>query len=215
MTSTRGAALCRSECGRGAPPQAAAAAVAAVQLRLGRAGAAPVLQCRCRRCPLALKPGLLSAAPPAPPPLCPRFTDKPGGMKLVKASVPLSEMFNYVSTLRGMSKGRAQYTMQVRYAPPVLPAPGVVRRGAGALARLERPPWHSAVCSCGCMLGSGLAFLGVSQRLYCCCAVSSSPPGICMPLTRCTPASSAPRPPTLSLPPIPPPCLPAFAARKI
>jgi elongation factor G len=34
-------------------------------------------------------------------------------MKLVKASVPLSEMFNYVSTLRGMSKGRAQYTMQV------------------------------------------------------------------------------------------------------
>ena len=41
------------------------------------------------------------------------FTDKPGGMKLVKASVPLSEMFNYVSTLRGMSKGRAQYTMQL------------------------------------------------------------------------------------------------------
>lgn len=41
------------------------------------------------------------------------FTDKPGGMKLVKASVPLSEMFNYVSQLRGMSKGRAQYTMQL------------------------------------------------------------------------------------------------------
>ena len=41
------------------------------------------------------------------------FTDKPGGMKLVKASVPLSEMFNYVSTLRGMSKGRAQYSMQL------------------------------------------------------------------------------------------------------
>lgn len=41
------------------------------------------------------------------------FTDKPGGMKLVKASVPLSEMFNYVSTLRGMTKGRAQYTMQL------------------------------------------------------------------------------------------------------
>ncbi|PRW60325.1 elongation factor G- chloroplastic [Chlorella sorokiniana] len=41
------------------------------------------------------------------------FTDKPGGMKVVKASVPLSEMFNYVSTLRGMSKGRAQYTMQL------------------------------------------------------------------------------------------------------
>lgn len=41
------------------------------------------------------------------------FTDKPGGMKVVKASVPLSEMFNYVSTLRGMTKGRANYTMQL------------------------------------------------------------------------------------------------------
>ena len=41
------------------------------------------------------------------------FIDKPGGAKLVKASVPLSEMFNYVSTLRGMSKGRAQYTMRL------------------------------------------------------------------------------------------------------
>lgn len=27
--------------------------------------------------------------------------------------MPLSEMFNYVSTLRGMTKGRAQYTMQL------------------------------------------------------------------------------------------------------
>ena len=44
------------------------------------------------------------------------FIDKPGGLKLIKASVPLSEMFQYVSTLRGMSKGRAQYTMQVRMA---------------------------------------------------------------------------------------------------
>lgn len=41
------------------------------------------------------------------------FIDKPGGMKLVKATVPLSEMFNYVSTLRGMTKGRAQYSMQL------------------------------------------------------------------------------------------------------
>lgn len=37
------------------------------------------------------------------------FDDKPGGMKLVKAYVPLAEMFNYVSTLRGMTKGRANY----------------------------------------------------------------------------------------------------------
>ena len=45
------------------------------------------------------------------------FLDKPGNMKLIKASVPLSEMFQYVSTLRGMTKGRAQYTMQVRGWP--------------------------------------------------------------------------------------------------
>lgn len=50
-----------------------------------------------------------------------KFEDKPGGMKLVSAWVPLSEMFQYVSVLRGMTKGRAQYTMQLeRYevVPP-------------------------------------------------------------------------------------------------
>lgn len=41
------------------------------------------------------------------------FGDKPGGMKVVDAQVPLSEMFNYVSNLRGMTKGRANYTMQL------------------------------------------------------------------------------------------------------
>jgi elongation factor G len=39
------------------------------------------------------------------------FVDRPGGLKLVKAQVPLSEMFNYVSNLRGMTKGRASYQM--------------------------------------------------------------------------------------------------------
>ena len=39
------------------------------------------------------------------------FLDKAGGLKIVRAEVPLSEMFSYVSTLRGMTKGRAQYTM--------------------------------------------------------------------------------------------------------
>ena len=39
------------------------------------------------------------------------FVDKPGGLKVIRAEVPLSEMFQYVSTLRGMTKGRAQYTM--------------------------------------------------------------------------------------------------------
>lgn len=50
-----------------------------------------------------------------------KFDDKPGGMKLVQAYVPLAEMFNYVSTLRGMTKGRAQYSMTLeRYevVPP-------------------------------------------------------------------------------------------------
>ena len=34
-------------------------------------------------------------------------------VQVVDAYVPLSEMFNYVSNLRGMTKGRAQYTMQL------------------------------------------------------------------------------------------------------
>jgi elongation factor G len=36
-----------------------------------------------------------------------------GGLKTVAAMVPLSEMFSYVSKLRGMSKGRAAYTMSL------------------------------------------------------------------------------------------------------
>ena len=34
-------------------------------------------------------------------------------VQVVNGLVPLSEMFNYVSNLRGMTKGRAQYTMQL------------------------------------------------------------------------------------------------------
>ncbi|KAL9433739.1 hypothetical protein AB3S75_028557 [Citrus x aurantiifolia] len=41
------------------------------------------------------------------------FGDKPGGLKVVDALVPLAEMFQYVSTLRGMTKGRASYIMQL------------------------------------------------------------------------------------------------------
>jgi len=37
--------------------------------------------------------------------------DKPGGLKTVKADVPLSEMFQFVSRLRGMTKGRGNYSM--------------------------------------------------------------------------------------------------------
>jgi len=44
--------------------------------------------------------------------------DKPGGMKTVQALVPLAEMFQYVSRLRGMTKGRANYSMTLeRYEP--------------------------------------------------------------------------------------------------
>lgn len=32
---------------------------------------------------------------------------------MVDALVPLAEMFQYVSTLRGMTKGRASYSMQL------------------------------------------------------------------------------------------------------
>jgi translation elongation factor EF-G len=36
-----------------------------------------------------------------------------GLMQVVDSLVPLAEMFQYVSTLRGMTKGRASYTMQL------------------------------------------------------------------------------------------------------
>lgn len=35
------------------------------------------------------------------------------GHRTVSALVPLSTMFQYVSSLRGMSKGRAQYSMEL------------------------------------------------------------------------------------------------------
>lgn len=41
------------------------------------------------------------------------FTDRPGGMKMVAANVPLAAMFNYVSNLRSMTKGRGSYQMKL------------------------------------------------------------------------------------------------------
>merc|ERR1719420_1424870 len=35
-----------------------------------------------------------------------------GGMKTVSSTIPLVNMFQYVSQLRSMSKGRAQYSMK-------------------------------------------------------------------------------------------------------
>jgi elongation factor G len=55
-----------------------------------------------------------------------KFEDKPGGMKLVQAYVPLAEMFNYVSTLRGMTKGRANYRSVSFFAGRTAPVCGLV-----------------------------------------------------------------------------------------
>ena len=44
-----------------------------------------------------------------------------GNVKTIAALVPLANMFQYVSTLRGMSKGRAQYSMSLAkydFVPP-------------------------------------------------------------------------------------------------
>ena len=38
--------------------------------------------------------------------------DQRGNARVIDATVPLSSMFGYVNTLRSMSQGRAQYTMQ-------------------------------------------------------------------------------------------------------
>lgn len=42
-----------------------------------------------------------------------------GNAQVVNAHVPLAEMFGYVSTLRGLSQGRAQYTMIFSHYEPV------------------------------------------------------------------------------------------------
>ncbi len=38
-----------------------------------------------------------------------------GGGKVIRAEVPLSEMFGYSTTLRSMSQGRATYTMEFNH----------------------------------------------------------------------------------------------------
>jgi elongation factor G len=41
--------------------------------------------------------------------------DAPGGIKLVKAEVPLAEMFGYSTQLRSLSQGRATYSMEFKH----------------------------------------------------------------------------------------------------
>jgi len=51
-----------------------------------------------------------------------QLTDRAGGLKIVSASVPLAEMFQYVSSLRGMTKGRATYSMKLEKYDVVPPS---------------------------------------------------------------------------------------------
>jgi elongation factor G len=39
----------------------------------------------------------------------------PGEVKVVRAEVPLAEMFGYSTTLRSLSQGRATYTMEFKH----------------------------------------------------------------------------------------------------
>jgi elongation factor G len=41
--------------------------------------------------------------------------DLPGGIKAVKAEVPLAEMFGYSTQLRSLSQGRATYSMEFKH----------------------------------------------------------------------------------------------------
>ena len=45
--------------------------------------------------------------------------DQRGNARAITAMVPLANMFGYVNTLRSMSQGRAQYTMQFDHYEPV------------------------------------------------------------------------------------------------
>src|SRR6201994_2603904 len=49
-------------------------------------------------------------------------TDQRGNAQVVTAFVPLANMFGYIGNLRGMSQGRAQFTMQYDHYEPVPPA---------------------------------------------------------------------------------------------
>jgi elongation factor G len=59
--------------------------------------------------------------------------DERGGAKVIRAHVPLSEMFGYATQLRSMSQGRASYTMQFfAYEPaPKTVAEEVIAKVAG------------------------------------------------------------------------------------
>jgi elongation factor G len=45
--------------------------------------------------------------------------DQRGNARVINGMVPLKEMFGYVNKLRGMTQGRAQYTMHFDHYAPV------------------------------------------------------------------------------------------------
>jgi elongation factor G len=59
--------------------------------------------------------------------------DERGGAKVIRAHVPLSEMFGYATQLRSMSQGRASYTMQffAYQAAPKNEADDIIAKVAG------------------------------------------------------------------------------------
>ena len=64
--------------------------------------------------------------------------DERAGAKVIRAHVPLSEMFGYATQVRSMSQGRASYTMQfLAYEPaPKSVAEEVIAKSAGATQRI-------------------------------------------------------------------------------
>ncbi len=42
-----------------------------------------------------------------------------GGVQVIKAEVPLAEMFGYATQVRSLSQGRATYTMEFHHYEPV------------------------------------------------------------------------------------------------
>ena len=57
--------------------------------------------------------------------------DDANGVRLVNAEVPLAEMFGYATDLRGMSQGRATFTMEfLKYAEaPNNIAEAIIKKG--------------------------------------------------------------------------------------
>ncbi|TAK05005.1 elongation factor G [Patescibacteria group bacterium] len=66
------------------------------------------------------------------------MTDRTGGIKVIRAMVPLAELFGYATQLRSMSQGRASYSMEFSSYEPIPPnvAAGIIEgRAATASAR--------------------------------------------------------------------------------